>query len=252
MGLHGDFKDYFSRESGNYARFRPRYPAALFEYLASLVPEHRLAWDAGTGNGQAAVALAEHFEFVVGTDASEQQLANAEPHSRVQYRCCLAETSGLEPATVDLATAAQALHWFDRDAYFAEVQRVLRPGGAVAVWGYSALALSVAELTGVVDRFARETVGPWWTDDRRLVDDEYATIAFPFAEETVPRFVLSALWSLPELVGYLSTWSAVRRYREAQGHDPIPEVAADLATAWGEDERHRVEWPLFLRVGRPA
>ncbi len=251
MTLHPEFKDYISGDSEAYARYRPDYPPGLFEYLASLVDQPDLAWDAGTGNGQAAVGLAAHFHLVVATDASPTQLSSAVPHPRVHYRMALAQASGLEDGTVALATAAQAIHWFDREQYFAEVTRVLRPGGVLAVWGYGDLTMDNAKLEAIVNRLSKETVGRWWTADRALVDEHYSSVSLPFPELAPPTFALKANWTLVELVGYLATWSAVRRYREDQRVDPIPAVAGELAASWGEpDLRHQVEWLLFLRVGR--
>ncbi|MEK6686828.1 MAG: class I SAM-dependent methyltransferase, partial [Gemmatimonadota bacterium] len=196
MTLHPEFKDYFSGDSEAYARYRPDYPPGLFEYLASLVDLPDLAWDAGTGNGQAAVGLADHFHLVVATDASAAQLASAVPHPRVHYRLSLAQASGLESGTVALATAAQAIHWFDREQYFAEVTRVLRPGGVLAVWGYGDLTMDNAKLEAIVHRLSKETVGRWWTTDRALVDEHYASVSLPFPELVPPTFALKANWTL--------------------------------------------------------
>src|SRR5262245_38403499 len=123
------FKDHFSTVASNYALYRPRYPAELFAYLATLVPTCEFAWDCATGSGQAAVALAAHFKRVIATDASATQIANGETHPRVEYRVAPAEQSGLAAASVDLLTVAQALHWFDLPRFFVEANRVLRPRG---------------------------------------------------------------------------------------------------------------------------
>ena len=96
------FSDHFSGHAVDYAKFRPRYPKELFRWLASVAPSTELAWDCATGNGQAAVELAEVFERVIATDASEKQIVNAEKHPRVEYRVAPAEESGLESNNVDL------------------------------------------------------------------------------------------------------------------------------------------------------
>lgn len=127
------FQDLFSGVASLYTRFRPRYPSALFEYLASVTPKKDVVWDCATGTGQAAVELAQHFEQVIATDASAEQIANAEQHPRVQYRVSTAEMSGLDSGSIDLITVAQALHWFDLPAFYAEAQRVLKPDGLLAV-----------------------------------------------------------------------------------------------------------------------
>ncbi len=248
--LHPDFPDYFSADAAGYAAFRPRYPEALFDWLRDQVAAHRLAWDAGTGSGQAAAALAARFARVVATDASPQQLANASQHPNIEYRLGVSGASGLEPASVDLATVAQALHWFDRDEYFAEVERVLVPGGMLAVWCYSGLRLG-DRLTQVVEQFSRATLGPWWTADRQLVDEGYRSIALPFRELAVPEFEMRVRWTLRHLLGYVGTWSAVRRYREGTGEDPVPGLARALGTHWGDPDRPRlIRWPLHLRATR--
>lgn len=248
--MTGGFKDHFSRDSSAYAAWRPRYPAALFEWLASVVPGHALAWDAGTGNGQAAVALAAHFERVVASDPSASQLANAMPHPRVEYREA-GESAGLDAGSADLVTVAQALHWFDRDRFWQEARRVLRPGGVVAVWCYE-LQRITPEVDQVVGHFYHVTVGEYWTPERRLVEHGYRTVDFPFEELLPPPFAMTAEWSLEQELGYLGTWSAVNRMRDRTGRDPVSELRPALEAAWPADRLLRVEWPLSVRAGRAA
>ncbi len=244
------FKDHFSERAAEYARFRPRYPAELFQALADLAPGRGLAWDCGTGNGQAAVGLAAHFQRVAATDASPEQLAHAEAHPRVTYRRSLESDSGLNDATVDLVTAAQALHWFDVDGFFAEVRRVLRPGGVAAVWCYN-LPRVAPELDQLMDRFANETVGPYWAPERQHVRAEYQDLPFPFHELPFPACAMEREITLTDLAGYLHTWSAVRRYREAVGADPVSPLISQLAHLWGDPQTARVlHWPLSGRVGK--
>jgi SAM-dependent methyltransferase len=217
--------------------------------LASLPRRHELALDCATGNGQAAVGLAERFARVVAIDASAQQLASARPHPRVEYRVARAEQTGLDGGTVDLVSAAQAAHWFDFEGFYAEVRRVLAPGGAVAVYTYN-LARVDAAFDRVLDRLAREVVGPWWPPERRWVDEEYRTLPFPFAEVAVPSLENQAHWDLGRLLQYVATWSACRRYREVTGRDPIKMVQDELAAAWGDpSQTRRARWPIFIRAG---
>jgi SAM-dependent methyltransferase len=245
-----DFADHFSGAAAEYARFRPRYPAALFSYLASLVSKEALAWDCATGSGQAAVALAGHLSRVVATDASAEQIAHAEPHPRVEYRVATAERSGLEAASVELVTVAQALHWFDLPAFYTETARVLRPGGVLAAWCYGQMVLPSAALQHTLDRFYSETLGPYWPAERRLVEEGYASLDFPFIELPAPSFAMEMQASLDGLLGYLGTWSATLRYIKATGHDPLPELGREIAIHWGDPRAQRaVRWPLPLRVG---
>ncbi|MCC6748324.1 MAG: class I SAM-dependent methyltransferase [Deltaproteobacteria bacterium] len=244
------FKDHFSGHAGAYAAARPRYPAELFAELAARVASHALAWDVGTGNGQAAVGLAAHFDRVWATDASAEQLARAEPHARVTYRVAPAEASGLADAQVDLVTVAQALHWFELDAFYAEVRRVLRPSGCLAAWCYARCQVEGA-LGAALDAFYDEVVGPYWPPERRHVEAGYRTLPFPFAEEETPELALSVRWRLQELLAYVETWSALQRYRAARGEDPLLALAATLAPLWGEAEQPRaIVFPIFVRLGR--
>src|SRR5690606_9022572 len=180
----------FGAVAADYAAFRPTYPDALFAWLADASPRRALAWDCATGNGQAALALAAHFDAVVATDVSAEQLAHAPPHPRVRYAVAPAEVSPLEDASADLVTVAQAFHWFGRDAFFAEAARVLRPGGLLAVWTYG-LFESTPDVDRVVRRYHDEALDGYWSPARRLVDDGYASVAFPFEPVGAPPFAMA-------------------------------------------------------------
>lgn len=242
-----NFKDHFSGHAADYAEFRPRYPRALFGYLASLAPNEQLAWDCATGNGQAAVALGESFQCVIATDASEKQIAQATPHPRVQYRVAPAEASGLEPNSVSLITVAQALHWFQIEKFLAEAKRVLKPNGVLAVWCYG-LFQAGPEIDRLIEEFYRKTVGPYWDFERRLVETGYRTIHFPFQEINAPEFEMSAMWSVEHALGYLRTWSATKGFIAARKFDPVDSLDERLRPLWPEPRR--VVWPLSLIVRR--
>src|SRR4030095_16142427 len=243
------FKDHFSKQSSDYARFRPGYPRELFDYLRSIAPSHQLAWDCGTGNGQAAVELSSAFGRVIATDASEKQIANAQPHEHVEYRLAPAENSGIESETVDLIMVAQALHWFDLDRFYAEARRVLKPDGVLAASAYNLLHINPA-IDEVVDWYYYEVVGLFWPPERKLVE-QFDNLPFPFHEIDPPKFEMTAQWNLDHLVGYLRTWSSTQRFIGAKGSDPVKQIMGELRAAWGTPERtHSIIWPLALRIGR--
>jgi SAM-dependent methyltransferase len=249
MSAEPGFKDHFSSHAADYARSRPTYPPELFAFVASLAPGHSLAWDVGTGNGQAAVGLAEHFDHVIATDPSQEQLQSAFAHPKVEYRRATAEDSGLEPGSVDAVTVAQAAHWFDLNRFYSEVRRVLKPGGAVAIWCYILTRVS-PEVDEVIDRYYYGTVGPYWPRERRLVDDGYASLPFPFDEVPAPDLEIGLSWTLDEMIAYLRTWSPTRLYIKANGVDPVALVEPELAAVWGERESARtVRWPIRMRTG---
>jgi SAM-dependent methyltransferase len=244
------FKDHFSAQAPDYARYRPNYPDGLFAWLAAQAPARGLAWDCGTGSGQAAIGLAPHFARVIATDPSASQLASAERSENIEYRCVPAEASGLDAASIDLLTVAQAIHWFDLDRFYAEARRVLRPGGVIAAWTYTLLDVE-AGVDALVSDYYRNVVGPFWPPERRLVDDRYRSLPFPFEPVSAPAFEISTEWSLDDLLGYLGTWSATRAYMKAKGADPLIELGRRLAPLWPDREmRKTLRWPLHLRVGR--
>jgi SAM-dependent methyltransferase len=243
------FKDHFSGHAVDYAKFRPHYPGELFEYLASISPRHELAWDCATGNGQAAVGLARHFGSVIATDASAQQIESAEPDDRISYRVALAEASGIDSASVDLILVAQALHWFDLDAFFTEAKRVLKEDGVLAITSYKVLEIA-PEIDAIIWKFYRETTGPFWPPERELVETDYKDIQFPFPELSPVPFEMREQWNLDQFAGYLRTWSATQKFIAARGFDPVDSLMEELGAVWNNPEQVReIKWPLHLRVG---
>ena len=243
------FKDHFSKHATDYAKFRPRYPQKLFDYLGSITPSRQLAWDCGTGSGQAAFGLASVFDRVIATDASEKQIANAESHQKVEYRVAASEDGGIESETLDLVMVAQALHWFDLDRFYAEVRRVLKHNGVFAASAYNLLHIEPA-IDEVVSRYYYDVVGPFWPPERKLVE-QFADLSFPFDAIDAPEFEMTAHWDLDHLSGYLRTWSSSQRFIATKGCDPLEQIADDLRTRWGKPEQARtVIWPLVLRIGR--
>lgn len=245
------FEDHFSGSADRYARFRPRYPDSLIDFLANASPGRDLAWDAGTGSGQAAVQLAPRFSRVVATDASREQLDRAPPAPGVEYRHEPAEAVSVPSGSVDLITVAAAVHWFDLDRFYAEVRRVLRPDGLLAVWGYHFPVIS-PEIDRLVERYSNEVIGPYWPAGARLIHDRYRSLPFPFAEIPVPSFHIESRWNLGQLAGFLGSWSGAVEYRKELGREPLDEVASELRAAWGNPTKIRlVGSPLFVRAGRP-
>lgn len=246
------FKDHFSGHAAHYAAARPGYPAELFDWLLSITDPLQLAWDVGCGNGQAAIGLAERLIAVQATDPSAEQIAAARAHPGVRYRVEPAERSSLPDASVDLITIAQALHWFDHPRFFAEAQRVLRPGGVIAAWSYGLCRVS-AHVDRVFAHLYEEVLGPYWPPERRLVETGYRELAFPFEPIQPPALEMRCDWTLPQYLAYLASWSASHRHLKATGDDAVAQAADSFSKAWGDSSRIRsVRWPLGMRVGRCA
>ncbi len=247
---HEAWADHFSVTAAEYRRFRPIYPPELFDYLSTLVVSRRLAWDCATGNGQAASAAARYFEAVIGTDASMRQVAHAPNQTGVHLAVCRAEAVSLGANTVDLTMVAQALHWFAGEDFYREVERISTDGAIIAAWSYM-LANFGSPVDPVMTHFYQHVIGSYWPPERQHVLERYTTLPFPFDELTPPSFTMRAAWTLDHLLGYVGTWSAVKRARNETGIDPLPALESELREVWGEPHAARnVTWPLHLRVGR--
>jgi ubiquinone/menaquinone biosynthesis C-methylase UbiE len=241
------FSDHFSGHASEYAVHRPRYPEALYRFLADQCQDHNLAWDCATGNGQAALSLTEYFDRVIATDASAEQVAAATAHPRISYSVVPAEGSGIEEASIDLLTIAQALHWFNLDAFFSEANRVVKPGGLLAAWTYADSRVN-NEVDSVIDNVIYE-VEDYWPPERDIVMNLYRDITFPWTEIEVPAIHMQENWTVDQLLGYIRTWSASKRYQKDRGADPVSLHESTLRNAWGVSTR-TVTWPLTLKVVR--
>ena len=241
--------EYFSTGSLDYAKYRPRYPLEWFDWLAAQCPGRGLAWDCACGSGQATEELARRFQKVIATDASAAQLRNAPLLPNVEWRLAPGEASGLEAGSVDLVTVAQALHWFDLGRFWQECRRVSKPGGMIAVWGYGIADLPHEVANGIFQDFYHGELGDFWPKERRMVEEGYEGIDFPFTEISVPRFAMRQLWDADHIAGYCASWSATDRYRKSTGRDPIHELREKFNRELGS-EATEIRWPFFARVGR--
>lgn len=241
--------DNFSQGAASYAQFRPESPDAIFEFLYSYVQKFDVAWDCGTGNGQVAARLSERFTKVYGTDISNEQLQHAQQRDNITYRVERAEQTSFADSSIDLVTIAQAIHWFDLEPFYTEVQRVGRPNAVIAAWTYTTLRLT-PEINKVIDHLYTDITGPYWDKERALVDAGYSTLPFPFKEITPPAFEIRKEWTIDQVVGYLRTWSGVKHYMERGHDDPILLILPDLKKAWGTAATQQVYWPVHMRAGR--
>lgn len=245
------FADHFSAVASSYASARPEYPGPLFDWIAASAPGSGLAWDAGCGSGQASRGLAAHFARVHATDPSAAQVAQASGPSNVTFAVEPGERCSLGDASVDAACVAQALHWFDRGAYFAECARVLRPGGLLVAWGYQ--DIEVPPVIAEANARLQAAIRPYWPAERALVDEAYAGFDWPFEAVAVPRLRMHADWTLPRLLAYLDSYSATKRCLVATGEDPVAASAAAFEAGWGDPSRtRRVSWPLFVHARRKS
>jgi SAM-dependent methyltransferase len=243
------FADHFSAVAARYAAYRPRYPVELVDALASLTDDTGTAWDAGCGNGQLSVALAERFRRVIATDPAQAQLDAAAPHPRVEYRRASAEDSGLPAASVDLVVAAQAAHWFDWPRFVGEAARVARPGALVALVSYGNVVID-GPAGDELARYHHDVAGPYWPPGREHVENGYRDLVMPWPPVEAPAIEMTAAWTRDELLGYVSSWSATARLVELEGPGPFEALRAALTATWPDNEPRALRWPLTLKLAR--
>lgn len=241
-------KDNFSSQSDQYAKYRPKYPAELFEYLNTLVLTKEKAWDCGTGNGQVAQELVTSFTTVYATDISQSQIDNAWPSKQIIYSVQPAEKTNFKDNLFDLIIVAQAIHWFDFERFYAEVQRTAKEKALFVALGYGRITIS-KEIDALISHFYATVIGKYWDNERKYIDENYKTIPFPFEEIATPHFTNTQHWSMEHLIGYLNTWSAVKHYMKQNKVNPILELETELEKIWGTKKMKEVHFPILLRVG---
>jgi ubiquinone/menaquinone biosynthesis C-methylase UbiE len=243
-------EDRFSKQSHAYALFRPEYPEELYRFLASCVPNTKLVWDCATGTGQAARSLSKHFDRVVATDLSAEQISKAHGPGNVQYKVAQAEDVLFSEGSVDLISVAQAIHWFELESFYSVANKVLREGGILAAWGYSFFKVS-HELDAILDPYGRKTLAPFWSERNWLLINEYRDLPFPLQKVEHPSFQLRVNWDLNHLKGYLDSWSATQKFKDQNGSDPFEQIRVRVESVWGvPTQKREVSWDLYLLVGR--
>lgn len=241
-------KDNFSSQSANYARYRPQYPQSLFDYILEKTPERKLAWDCGTGNGQTAYILSRYFDKVYASDISSKQILKAATAPNIRYATEAAEAVSLEEDSVDLVTVSQALHWFDFERFYTEVKRVSKKNAVIAAWTYSLLHVS-PEIDPLIKFFHDHTLDSYWDDERHYVNQGYSNLPFPFQQMSDPGLSIDLDWDKDQLFGYISTWSAWQKYRQQNSDDPLQELINQVEALWPGNERKKMQFPLFLKMG---
>ena len=238
-------KDNFSLQSSDYSKYRPGYPASLFDFILSPTAGRQNALDAATGNGQVAAALSAHFQKVSAIDISEKQLLHRVVKNNIVYVQSSAENTAFANNQFDLITVGQAAHWFDLPEFYREIKRILIPGGTLALFGYKLFTVD-EQVDLVISEFYINLLGPFWDAERKLVDDAYESLLFPFAKIEHPPFQMDYFWTLEALTGFLGTWSAVQHYKNKHAKDPLETIADKLTLSWGNETIKKITFPVFL------
>ncbi|KAF2618584.1 hypothetical protein F2Q68_00041497 [Brassica cretica] len=251
------------KDAAAYLDARPRYPIDWYEKIAERTQDHKFAWDVGTGNGQAAIGLVEHYDNVVATDINEAQLKRAIKHPRISYHHTPKNMSEDEMValiggenSMDLIVAAQAVHFFDLTIFYNVAKRVLRKeGGLIAIWVYNDIIIS-PEIDPIMKSLVDSTL-PFRTPVMNLAFDSYKTLPFPFesigmgSEGEPVRFDIPHKLSLKGFIGFLKSWQPAMKAKE-QGVELVDEdLIAKFEEAWGDENQVKdVYYKAHMIVGK--
>lgn len=244
------FKDHFSSQSRDYAKYRPTYPVELFRDLADISPSCNYALDVATGNGQAAAGLLKYFNVVIAFDASKNQIAHVNKGYQIKYMVAIAEQIPVRDSSIDLITCAQAVHWFNWELFNNETSRILNKEGIIAIWGYGLPQVNKT-IDEIIWNYYSNIVGKFWAKERTYVENEYNQIPFPFKLLKSHDYLINLSWRFENLIGFLNSWSATRSYINTLQKNPIQEIKNELSNAWfSGDEIKNIIWPLFVKFGK--
>lgn len=241
-------REAFSKQAYYYAAYRPVYPEEMYQFIFGHLIRKQFAWDCGTGSGQVAGYLADHFDTVRASDINAEQLKHAVQRKNIEYANVPAEKTGYPDRMFDLITVAQAIHWFDFDAFYREVRRTAKRDALLAVIGYGMLECG-SEINPVIKQLYDNAFDSYYSGCRKYIDEEYRTIPFPFDEIPSPRFSITVHWTADQLEGFFNSWSAIQSFRDEQGYSPADEVMEKIRSAAGSDLIEG-SFPVFLRLGR--
>jgi ubiquinone/menaquinone biosynthesis C-methylase UbiE len=241
--------DIFSKQAAIYKSHRPTYPIALYDDILNHVKHKEVCWDCGTGNGQVAVELSKHFKTVYATDISERQIAHAEQKPNIHFSIERAEETTFDDNQFDLITVAQAVHWFDNKAFNKEVKRVAKSDAILCVWGYGLFSVGKA-IDKLVNEFYNNFIGSYWNEERKHIDDQYASINFDFEEikdNNTNEIIVN--WNLTDLTGYFNSWSSVQNYKDVHdGENPVDGLMLRIGEQWKDHSTKEVRFPIFKRM----
>ncbi|MCJ8170730.1 class I SAM-dependent methyltransferase [Atopomonas sediminilitoris] len=242
----------FQAEACAYQRYRPDYPAELFAWLSQQCASQQRVLDIACGSGQASEAWRSHFDQVLACDLNLAGLQRSPAHSPVLYVQSAAERLPITDHSLDMISVAQALHWFATPTFYNEARRVLQPHGLISAWSYGFFSSGLPALDHALQHFHDHTLGAYWSAGREHVMQGYRHLPFPFTQHLTPTFNITRHWLAEELLGYLSSWSALAQYRQHHA-DPLPALANTLHDIWpSSGERLCFTWPLCVLLGSPA
>lgn len=237
----------FNVDSDKYCQSRPKYPKQLYEILIAQCKQTQEAWDCGCGNGQVAIDLVPYFDHIEASDININPIEHAHQNSKIHYSVQNSENTGFKDNQFDLICAAQCIHWFKLDLYFKEVKRLLKPGGVFACWGYSFFKINHT-LDPVIQAHFDHLIDPYWSEKNRILHKQYKEIRFPFSNIQTPQIEMGINWTREELLDYLATLSATKRYNDTQNTSITDSLRDKIKSHWAETEKKAIQMDFFVYI----
>ncbi|MDQ6682841.1 MAG: methyltransferase domain-containing protein [Chloroflexota bacterium] len=256
----------FDAWADDYDRYRPGYPAELFGVIADrlTLPARPDVADLGAGTGRAALAMARLGWRVTAVEPGEPMLgvlrARADEEGlAVTALTGTAEQTGLEPGSCDLAIAAQAFHWFDKPAALAEMGRIVRPRGGLALfWNVRDETRSpfVAAYHRLLDRYTDEAEGRYLQAGRatgRIATRNALTASPGFHDPELLEIHHELTIRPEEFIGMAFTASYIRAL-DPRRQDDLRRELRSLLDAHGiaDDDPFAVPYRVDLWIARRA
>jgi ubiquinone/menaquinone biosynthesis C-methylase UbiE len=190
-----------------YDAYRPQPPTVILDMFTQLIhqPQPQLVVDLGCGTGLSTMLWAGRSAQVIGIEPNDDMRQQAEKKraqsglSNVRYQAALAQRTGLPADSADIVTCSQSLHWMEPEPTFAEIARILRPGGLFAAYDYDwpptvswEVEVAYRELMARVNKISRERgIEPGvkrWSKERHL-DRMQASGRFRYVKEVLVHHV---------------------------------------------------------------
>ncbi|KAK4319005.1 hypothetical protein Pmani_010090 [Petrolisthes manimaculis] len=260
-----------------YSKFRPRPPTSLTPRIVSYLKEKydgplTAATDVGCGSGQTTHILTSHFKHVTGLDISQAQInqantLNDNPH--VSFKVSGAESLPFAATSLQLVTAGQACHWFDMKKFYDEVDRILVPGGVLALYGYlfpepintradnklKEILKQVykEELSGYIQKGSEDV----YLNNYKL--DKYNMIYYKHSQIRDESHYTDRTVTVADLTGYIGTWSGLQNFRQDKGEEAAQKVldhfesrvmSALQSTQTAQETELSIRFRYFLLLGR--
>ncbi|XP_072142811.1 putative methyltransferase DDB_G0268948 [Dermacentor andersoni] len=206
-----------------YKQARPTLPDFVIQdviaYVNQKLSKRELCVDVGCGPGQSTELFCPYFKNVVGADISHSQIEEANAmrrHGNVTYIEAHAECLPLRSNSVALVSAVNAVQWFDQDAFFSEVRRVLVENGVLFAAMHHLRALLEPDMDNWLFQLRKEKFSDYLLSRHKYWDDGYGSIEVPFKGVRRKTMLSKSTLTVSGVMSHVNTWSLAIMMREQE------------------------------------